>query len=571
MAKIKPRNAFSKQMSNGFGGIGSTSPLSGVGAADMSNFRIRSDGTLVPREGTRTLWSFNTTEKIRGFWEGTVQNQSFMFAVVGKQVYRLNPESQSRTLCATLKQSDGRVRFVIFKDTLYLLDGVEMLHWSISSQRFEAFNPYVPLYGYMWEPKGMGDVNEPINLLTPHVRVHYLNSSATTTFYLPFYPKQIDSIRSPDKRLSTYTFVEGSNVITIPEAASCSTVIISMTIDIDTAARSRILQAHNAHAYIQKGGETLLLYGTDGDWRTYCSAPVSDQMLYECSIDYSDTLPVYFRSDDILFLGDSDHPVTAICPHYDALLAFNSAQTWLLQPGEASAIDAYALINDTGAVSPDAVTLCTEAPAVVTDGGVYLIQSSSSRPEILTYKCISSSLWDKLPRDVLTDPLLYRNIREDELWLTSPDDDSVWVYSVPKKEWYRFTGIAASFFADSSMGTVFASGDRLVLFDSTLFADSDQPYQCTYVSNYCDFGAPESTRRTVRASVSAALDGGTASLSVMTDRGTKHFTLTGGTQDLPEHFDFRIHMGRHRFLQFAISLPASPHATVYKTAFYTNR
>lgn len=541
---------------------------------DIVNFRIRPDGTLTPREGTRTLWSFDGSDEVRGFWEGAIQNQSLTVAVVGRRVYRLDAPAKKKTLCGTLSDSTGRVRFVLFRDALYLLDGVEILGWNASSLQFEALVPYVPLYGYMWAPHQMGEVNEPLNLLSPHVRIHYLNSSGSSTFYLPFSPTKIDSVRSPDKRLEEYTFSAGNNIVTIPEAASCTSVMISMTVDIDAASKERILHAKNAHVYAQEGNETLLLYGGDKDWRTYCSAPISDDDLNVCRVDYPTAAPLYFRGNDVLFLGDSEHPVTAIAPHYDALLAFNSTQTWLLRPGEERVIDAYALINDTGAVSADAVTLCGESPAVVTDSGVHLIQSSASRPEVLTYKCISTPLWDKLPRETLASPILYRSLCNDELWLSSTagTDDSVWVYSLQKKEWYRFAGIAASFFAESNEGTVFASGNRLILFDKTCSSDSGNPFQCVYVSNYCDFGTPESTRRTVCANVCAALDGGVAELALTTERGTKRLELVGRQQaTTPESFDLRIHTGRHRFLQFTVNMPASPRTALYKAAFYAKR
>ncbi|MBQ9784527.1 MAG: hypothetical protein IJW29_03400 [Clostridia bacterium] len=575
MAKIQPRNAFSKYTLGGFGGIGSPSPLSGLGASDMTNFRIRSDGTLVPREGTRVLWDFGTTDEIRGFWEGTVQNEHLMLAVVGNQVHLLDLDTRASTVCATLASSTGRVRFTAFKDMLYLLDGTEILLWSADTQSFASFEPYAPLYGYMWEPRAMGEVNEPLNLLSAHVRIHYLNSSASTIFYLPFYAQKVDSVRSPDQRIDGFVFIPGSNVITIPDAANCTTLTISMTLNVDQTAQSRILAAQNAHVYNRNEGETMILYGTRGDWRAYCSSEVSEQDLATCRMDYPDCMPVYFRDDDILFLGDSEHPVTAISPHYDALLAFNSAQTWLLRPGEESVIEAYALINDTGAVSADAVTMCKEAPALVTNGGVYLIRSSSTRPDVLTYKSLTASLDIDLLRGMLKNPLLYRNVSCDELWLSAPNDPdgSVLVYSAEREEWYRFTGISASFFADSPMGTVYASGSRLILFDRDCATDCGEPFQCTYVSNYCDFGAPESTRRSVRASVTAYLDGGNATLSVVTDRGTKHFLLKGTPEqsDAPEHFDFRIHTGRHRFLQFALSLPATQRVSLCKAGFYANR
>ena len=572
MAKIKPRNAFSKYTVNGFGGIGSASPLSGAGAVDVVNFRIRPDGTLAPREGTRILWSFDGSGEIRGFWDGSVQSQSLTVAAVGNRVYRLDSSAQRKTPCGTLNHTAGRVRFALFRDVLYLLDGDTILYWNASAQHFEAIIPYAPLYGYMWDPHKMGTVNEPLNLLSPHIRIHYLNTTGSTSFYLPFTPTQIDSIRSPTKRLEEYTFSADSNVVTVPEAASCAEVIISMAVNIDTSVEEKILHAKSAHVYTKEGCETLLLYGSDGDWRTYCSAPVSDSDLNVCRAYYPGALPVYFRGNDVLFLGDSEHPVTAITPHFDCLLAFNNTQTWLLQPGTERIIDAYALINDTGAVSSDAVTLCGETPATVTDSGVYLIQSSTTRPEILTYKCISTPVWDMLSPATRRAPILYRSIRDDELWLSNAADEDgvIWVYSLQKKEWYRFTGLSISFFAECSEGTVFASGNRLVLFDKSHSTDCGNAFQCAYVSNYCDFGRPESTRRSLRANVCASLDGGVAELTVTTERGSKHFSLVGKQQEAPESFDLRIPMGRHRFLQFAIELPASRGSALYKAGFYAN-
>lgn len=573
MAKIKPRNAFAVQRRNGFSGLGSTAPLSGIGARDMSNFRIRTDGTLVPREGTRTFRNFPSDQEIRGFWEGTVLGQALTIAVVGASVCCLDLNAQTSTLCATLSHDTGRVHFTVFRKALYLLDGDEIWIWNVADKQFQTIRPYVPLYGKAWDPHGMGEVNEPINLLTPHLRIQYFNSGGSTTFYLPYFVASVDSVRATGKRLTDYTFEKGSAVVTIPEAASCSSVIISFTAETDPAVRERILRARHSCTYGNGYDESLILYGADGDGRIYCSAPVTNEMLNECTVDYPNTAPVYIRNDDVLFLGGSDHPVTAVYKYRNALLAFNDAQTWLLRPNESNTIEAYDVVNALGASSYDAVVRCGDALAIADTDGVYLLTSSVSQPEVLNRQNLSAPISDKLSAEVLAAPLLFYNARTNELWLTTSagSDGSIWVYDIERREWYRFQGLPVSFFCESAHGIVFATEHQLRLFDATLATDDGEPFLCTYESNICDFGVPESTRRSCRVSVAATLGNGNAELTVTTDRDAETFTLCGNVSDLPSHYDLRMRTGRHRFLRFTLSLPADRRAAIHKLAFYANR
>lgn len=573
MAKINPNRAHAKKILEGFHGIGTYGHTDENGAADLVNFRLCPDGSLTPRDGTCPLWSFPSGQSVRGYWEGMLDGEFLMLAVAGYTVYRLHPETKSMSPCCTIATRSGRVRFALFRGVLYLFDGSTILRWSTPDKRFSSCDPYVPLYGYRWHPQQLGDVHEPINLLTPHLRIHYLNSTATTTFYLPFYPKAIDSVRSPDRELTEYTFQSGTNVVTIPNASSCETIVISITVDTSDTPRKAILRSRQGFVFSKGRNEALLLYGGDGDGKIYCTSPVSEKMLTDCHADFASALPLYVTDEDVLFIGNSKHPVTAVCSFQSGMLAFNDTRTWLLKSDTGGTIEAYSLLSDVGASSADSVICYADSPIVANSGGVYRLKSTPTLPELVTYERISAPIADKLPASALASPILFNNLLEGEIWLADPSAENgcIWVWSTEREEWYRFEGIRPSFLASGSLGTVFASENRLLAFDRTRADDSGEPYDCSYVSNYFDFDSPEKPHRALRACVTATLNGSLAEMSIFTEKRVKTRQMLGKDSGIPELFDFRVACGRHRFLRFSLSMSATPGARLHRIALFANR
>ena len=87
MSKIKLEKAYAKHRVSSFGGIREGISKNKVGASDIRNLRIGSDGSLEKRNGWKLQKQLSSP--IRGFWEGTLNGESYTFVVCANRVYRL--------------------------------------------------------------------------------------------------------------------------------------------------------------------------------------------------------------------------------------------------------------------------------------------------------------------------------------------------------------------------------------------------------------------------------------------------------------------------------------------------
>ena len=119
MSKIKKEKAYAHKRIVSFGGVREGLAKNEEGASKIRNLRILSDGSMEKRNGWSTRWSFS--KNIRGFWQGTVAQNRYIFLVAGNTVYRILDQDNISTL-GTLTTSTGRVHFFRYRDRLYLLD-----------------------------------------------------------------------------------------------------------------------------------------------------------------------------------------------------------------------------------------------------------------------------------------------------------------------------------------------------------------------------------------------------------------------------------------------------------------
>ncbi|MBQ7335426.1 MAG: hypothetical protein IJW92_03000, partial [Clostridia bacterium] len=356
MSKIKPSRADAALRIADFAGIGAGGALSGKGAADLCNFRIRTDGTLETRAGYRRLTGWESGS-VRAFWEGTLENTSYCFAVCGAKIYRLEPPTFEAVAVGSLLDSVGSVRFVCYCDALFLLDGNAILTYRSALDTFEAVVPYAPLYGRNWSPTDLGEINEPFNLLSNCLRIHYLNMNGATAFYLPYYAQRVDAVRVDNVQTTEFTFTANSNYVVIPSAASATEVEIAIFVKVDENTRLRMLWTRDGYIHEEDGEQHLLLYGGLEDYRIYCSVPLDGGLLNACKVFYPETDPLYFRAEDILLLGDSAHPPHTLCPHYGGILALSDRKGWLLQQAD-GVMEATVVLNGLGCAVAGAAVSC---------------------------------------------------------------------------------------------------------------------------------------------------------------------------------------------------------------------
>ena len=567
MARIKSRRMALSTLSCKFGGIGKHTPLSPMGAEDMCNFRILSNGVLRVRSGYTRKKRFSSGKKVRAVWEGTLGDDFLFFCVVGGTIYRLSGDTLAETAVGSIPDGTESVNFFAQNDTLYLLDGENIWNYLPSIDKFEVLEPYVPLYGYLWDPTAYGDIYEPINLLTSKLRVHYYNPNGETEFRLPYYANTVEMALANDKRTTNYTFSPGTNKIIFPSAPIFAEVVITISLNED--ARTALFAAQKSYIYTRGETSQLFLWGNDA--RLFCGKTVTSPMLSSCRALYPKASPLYFCKEDILFLGDSTHPITALCPIHNNLLAFTSDRIWNLSIEE-EGTQAFLAMHGMGCTSPYGVVSYESGVLAAMDSGIYYITTSTSRPQELSLEHLSIGIEEKFSSEFVDNAHLMRNLADGEIWMRDPSNTAgdVWVWNFELKEWYRFSNIPASFFFKCSYGIGFATGSDICFFGRSQTTDNGSPIDAYYKSAYLDFGVPDSIRRSMRAFLFASPSKSDCEVLFETEQKEQSFQLsTPLYATAPQLHDMRIATHRYRFLRFTLSSSAKHQTEFYRLDIYS--
>ncbi|MBE6700237.1 MAG: hypothetical protein E7584_08385 [Ruminococcaceae bacterium] len=570
MARIKSKRTALQTLSCKFGGMGKHTPLEPLGADDMCNFRILPNGVLKVRSGYALKKHFSSGKKVRGIWEGVIDGLSIILVVVGDTVYRLTGNTMNEISAGTITDGNKNVHFCMYKDELYLLDGVRIWIYIPTSFKFVEVEPYVPLYGYLWHPQVYGEINEEINLLTPRLRVHYYNSGDYNAFILPYYASSVEVVYANGRKTTDYTFSANSNKITFTSSTPPTTVEVGFTVMLNEDLRDTILAAQMSYIYSCNGENKLMLWGGDG--RLFCTRDVTPPMMSSCHVLYPKTSSLYFCMDDICFLGDFMHPITTICPLHDTLLVFTADRIWNLSFDEKEGIQTTLAMQDLGCASPYGAIPYKGGVLAVMSGGIYHLIASSSRTEELSYKRISCSIDDKFPTDFTDNVHLIHNLPDGEVWMRDPTDTSgnVWVWNTEGDEWYRFEGIHAAFFFKSAGKLSFACESDIYIFDRTESTDDGSPIDAYYKSAYLDFGAPDSIRRSMRALLYASPSKNRIKMLLETEQGKiSYYLITPSYATSPQLHDMRMKTHRYRFLRFTLSIAASHPTEFYRLDIYS--
>lgn len=570
MARIQSRRNALQTLSCKFGGMGKHTPLEPLGAEDMCNLRILPNGVLKVREGYTRKKHFISGKKVRGVWEGVMDGVPLLFAVVGDTVYRLSGVDWNEMNVGTITNGNGCVHFRLYEDKLYLFDGTKIWTYSVTSSKFVELEAYVPLYGYQWHPTAYGEANEQINILTPRLRVHYYNSSESNLFILPYYASSVDAVYVNGRKTNAYTFPPNSNQVIFTSETPPMTVEIAFTILIDEELREEILASQMSYLYSRNGIKQLLLWGNTG--RLYCARKVTQDMMTSCHTVYPNASPLYFCTDDVLFLGDHMHPITALCPLYETLLVFSSDRIWNLS-FEKEGMQITLAMHGMGCSSQHGVIPYESGVLAAMNGGIYNITASSARPQDLFPERISLGIDDKFLNGFTDRVHLMRYFAKGEIWMRDPDDTTgtVWIWNNENAEWYRFTGINAAFFFDGSNGLGFASGSDILLFSPTEGTDNGAPIDAYYKSTYLDFGAFGSIKRSMHALLYTSTSNSSTNVLFETEQGelSYRFGAHRSAKGAPRACDIRMHSHRYRFLRFTFSTSATSPAEYYKLDIYS--
>ena len=573
MAKIKPSKAFEKLISNGFGGIRYASAMTGESASETLNFRIASDGSLEKRNGITTRYQLEGP--VRAVWQGSLDGGNYLIAVAGSRVYVRPPGQDAPTVCNLLPSDTDPVFLIPYRGTLYLFARSVLYRFMTLVNCFNPADGYAPLYGENWHPTQLGSVNEPLNMVTPHIRIRYLNSTGSTEFHLPYTTVSIDHMEVDGVSFHNYTFTPNSTTFRIPTDKAHGVLTVAVTISSVFSERSVILGVDHGYVFSDASHETLLLYGGNSGYRVFDSSPVTEEMLADAEICYrNDTDPLYFRQGCGLYIGDRQHPIHALCRDRNRVIALNDRSAWAIEYAGDDLLS-YPLEGGVGCSSPGGLALCGNHPVAVSENGVFLLKFPSGESDVCVATALAEGVAELFPRSLLENGILTWDPGRAELWLRDPGDDAeglVWVLNPEKREWYRFDNIPATVFFTLDGSVAFGTSDgRLAISDSDADTDDGDPITATYRSHFLAFSEPETKKRAYRLSVCADTGGESLFIRIETDRQFRTFWATGNASDKPDFFDYRVAAGRFRFLRYTLTAIGVARTRIYRLSVFANR
>ena len=571
MAKVKSDQADFSKIITKFRGLGSSDTYLDDGADTMLNFRLTAEGTLQKREGIRNLTYL--PGMVRGIWQGTIGGYPYTFIVTGNTVWQIDTDGWYQTNIHTLSSNSGPVDFCEMNGCLYLLDGSTITVFDSNSYAFMEATPYAPLIGENWHPTSMGQSKELPNLLTPRMRVHYKNTSGATTFYLPYYAKSVDCVLVNSSQTSDYVFTANTNHVKIPSAASATEIVIAFTAPFNEYQRRSMLAAQRAFVFSDAGTQRMILYRTNEPYKLYLSSEVTDAMKNYCDLFYYGTTPIYFTSPGIFFVGDSQDPVTSICPYYSSALIFTKNTTRLLRT-EDGIPDTDVVLPHVGCTPVDGALVCDGTIVTVSKSSVYRLTSRRSTPEDITAERVSDRVMNRMRNSITENTIVFWNPRYLELWIATPQEESglIWVWNARENEWYNFDDLPATHFFNTSQGDVWCiNGNVIYEFYDYYYHDDGNSYNATYTTKYLDLGDPDAVHRPLRWAITARTTGSTT-VMITTPRGNTQSTITKKIAfTYPEYYEGRIYPNRHRYIRFTFNCTGSGNVALYRIALCSKK
>ena len=537
-----------------FGGIDSNGRVDS-GTAKMRNFRILADGSLEKRCGYRSEYSLNGP--IRGVWEGTMDRTSYLFIVGGSTVYRKGPNDSLPVAVYYLSTDMAPVSFLYYRDQLYLFDGASLVIYRPALRTFIVAEGYTPLYGSYWHPTAMGEVNEPLNLIQNRIRIHYLNTVASTVFRLPFSVKRIDRLLINGVTVSNFSFTEGSSSFTIPtEQTVHREVEVAVTLDSAYDQRPTVLKSCHAALYSDPYRETAFLFGSI-PYLAHCSGKVTDGMVAESARFYINSDPLYFPEGKSFAVGSTQHPITEIRQYNDQMLIFNNRSIWTVRyPSSVSDEPEISLLHTgLGCSSTRGTTACNDGIATVHMAGISLFRSPPNQPNNLIITSISEPVLQDMDWDFFKTLQLYVNRRENQLMAFNPKDPQhrVWIYDLTHERWFCYDSIPANRFFELEHQLSFSTDNGMIgCFDEGQEYDGTQRITAYYQSHYLESLIPDGFKRALRVSLCADTGSAPLTLDLETESAKKSFVLNGLGGKAPDLFCRRAAMGRFRFLRYRI-------------------
>lgn len=549
------------------------------GAYTCRNFRILPGGSLEKREGFSPVTTLPGIP--RAAWCGNVFGEEMLFCLVDNVVYSVSCEDEGYKELGSVSTVDGKADFFYCRGGLYLVDGMDI--YSVSEDGVESAGGYVPVYGRDWEGIAPGTVNEPINLLSDRVIIHFklMNESITFTFLeLGIKCSEILGVTLNGAEYSGVATLESSGTrikLTGTLPSECEMCFL-LRLDGSLYRRSELKGVTRAAACGGDGDSRVLLFGGNDGSRVFALREVDESSTAMSRSMASDSDEMYFPVTDTVMLGDGRESVTAAVPFGDRMMIFTETGAWVGDFSGKSTPTITRISNGVGCLAPRGAVTGRYAYSV-TRNGIFKWDSVKSSLDTSAVQCISGPISELLSAGFCRGAVSYYSPIYGEIWFADPDSDNktVFVYCEENGTWYTFDGIPADELFTVDGRAAFLSGKYLLGFTKSGTADivvgdmeKTGKIEAEYVSQDIDFDLPGRPKRIRRVMSEADADGDSFNIAVCGDRMKKpavaKVVSCDGGRGIT-YSDHRVNTGRFDRMHFEIAASGCGRVRIDKISF----
>ena len=469
----------------------------------------------------------------------------------------------------------GTASFFSFKGTVYLLDGYGL--FSMVGDQFLPAEGYLPLYGKEWHPIRGGDIYEPLNIISPKMRISFkIPSTVTSSFDLPLVATKLLYVtrNGEEEKLSDYAInSDGRSVFnhTNPTYYVDDVIEFFLEISDEYIDRSIIGSCRSAAVYGDgsAGADKIFVAFYNGKDKNiiYPSINVPNDQLGICRKANENIMGIYVTPECALSANDGNGNIVDVCQKDMGLMVFTDDRAFMLTTDESGENHFVRVSLGTGCSSPSGAIISDDTPITVSHYGIFKWDPSSYEEGEYRARCISRPVQELIGDEFSSNAVAYHYKKKDELWFCSPSssDGMVLVYSIDSEAWYRFSGIGAEFFFEYNGEVGYIKGNKAYIFSQDKETDTvggeERPVCARFESGILSFGGFWKKKRLSRCIIRTS-PGATVSLTVTDAEGRiEKFTLTDGSGESIGFIDKRLALRRSR--HYSISVETEKNSVIY--------
>ncbi len=574
MSVFKQKNAIASFEFKKFKGIDRRAPHGDSNAAyDMSNFRVLADGSLQKRDGYKLL---SNVLMVRGVWSGKLNDETQTFILHGNTVIKLIQRGESVVNVGKIRTSSGPANFIAYNNHLYLYD--KEIFYIVTEDAVVPAECYAPLYAKDWPVARRGEVNEPINLATRHIRMTYVVNEVYTYLCVDHVISSIDAVYIDGVLItdkSRYQFKENLMCVSVLGLNQGEHVTLYLTIAESELNSALLMSCKHAAVYGDFKGDSIFFWEGNKKNIMFSSRSVDSASVEESSLVYENTIPLYIPIDGTFKLPKEDTYITAVCRQYDRLLIFTKTDTWMahLTDSPNRTLDAVTVNPSYGCSASGAVVMCGNDPVCVSDGTILRWTADTDELNECNAYSISSKIESMLAPSFFSNAIVLHDKNRSEILFSDSSDSAgpLWIYNYDTDNWFKFDGIGAKSLFLHDEALCFVRLNKLYIFDKSLAkdmpnTDTYKSIESFYESYPSDFSVSGNKKRLSGMTMGATLSGGNISAEYLSDGETISSVTLRSDTSFPASFIKRLNSRRFCYANLRLSSNSDKPQRIYSTS-----